>query len=849
MTTSQTWPVLRRYDSEHLNRIALPLGGIGTGTVSLGGRGDLRDWEIMNRPAKGFIPPGVEGVVPWGAEGMGPLFALYAKSKGGSAIGRLLEGPLPLEDYEGWNGAATPNHGFPRFRHCEFAQAYPLGQVLLSDPRVPVTVRLEAFNPLVPGDTDASSIPVAVLRYVLTNRTGKRVEAAVGGMLPNFIGNDGTTNQPRQPGTKKFRAGKGLHGIFMSANGLDPKASQWGTLALSVLGQRDSAVTYQTNWADKKWGEPFLDFWEDFTSDGRLVEHAKVTRPDPKASLAASFVIPAHGTKSVTFLITWHFPNRPIWFPPDPKLYDGKPCATDPASVVGNYYTTQYRDAWDVAQQLATRLPKLEADTVEFVRAFCDSDLPLEVKDAALCTLTALRTQTTFRTANGLPYGWEGCQDREGCCQGSCNHVWNYENAVGFLFGDFARGMRQVEFQHALMETGLMCFRVGLPVARSQEWPTAAADGQMGAIVRFYRDWKLSGDEQFLQSLWPRVRKAIEFCWIPGGWDADKDGVMEGCQHNTMDVEYYGPNPQMGLWYLAALRACEEMARHLGDEEFALTCHSLYERGRAWIDANLFNGEYYEHQIWPPKVPPAKGLRLRWEEKFTGPEFQLGAGCLVDQLAGQYMAHATGLGYLIDPAHARTALRSVMKYNFKPDFADHFSHMRSFVLNGESALLMATYPRGNRPESSFPYWTEVMTGFEYCAAVGMIYEGQTAEGLKCIKAVRDRYDGRKRSPFNEAECGHHYARAMASWTAVLALSGFQYSALDQTMRFAAKSGKWFWSNGSAWGTCKINKRRIELTVLHGAVTLQHLEITGQGRAKIGRTLRQGQRVALTIPKS
>ena len=51
-----TWPSLRTYTGRHLRRIALPLGGIGTGTVSLGGRGNLRDWEIVNRPAKGFHP-------------------------------------------------------------------------------------------------------------------------------------------------------------------------------------------------------------------------------------------------------------------------------------------------------------------------------------------------------------------------------------------------------------------------------------------------------------------------------------------------------------------------------------------------------------------------------------------------------------------------------------------------------------------------------------------------------------------------------------------------------------------------------------------------------------------------
>jgi hypothetical protein len=114
----------------------------------------------------------------------------------------------------------------------------------------------------------------------------------------------------------------------------------------------------------------------------------------------------------------------------------------------------------------------------------------------------------------------------------------------------------------------------------------------------------------------------------------------------------------------------------------------------------------------------------------------------------------------------------------------------------------------------------------------MLYEGQTGPGLKCIKNVRDRYDGQKRSPFDEAECGHHYARAMASWAAVLALTGFHYSGVDKTMTFAPKEGRCFWSNGYAWGTCSMKKAgrgmNVELAVLQGQVTLSKFALQGLG---------------------
>jgi len=214
---------------------------------------------------------------------------------------------------------------------------------------------------------------------------------------------------------------------------------------------------------------------------------------------------------------------------------------------------------------------------------------------------------------------------------------------------------------------------------------------------------------------------------------------------------------------------------------------------------------------------------------------QLGSGCLVDQLVGQFMAHVCGLGYLVDADNVKNTLDSIMRYNFKDNMYGHFNHMRSYVLNDESALLMATYPRGNRPARPFPYYNEVMTGFEYTAAVGMLYEGSISNGLTCIQAIRDRYDGLKRNPFDEAECGHHYARAMASWAAILALTGFQYSAVDKTIAFSAssESSEQFWSTGYAWGTCQQSPQtdgtcRVDFNVLYGEVQIDSLELKSIG---------------------
>jgi len=824
------WPVLQHYDRNHIAHIALPLGGIGTGSVSLCGNGSLRDWEIMNRPAKGFTPS---------VEDVEPFFALHV-SDGEQTVTRVIEGPVAKENFEGSHGSRAPNVNLPRFRNCEFAASYPFGRVMLSDDDVPVEVHLKAFSPLVPADTEASGIPLAVLTFELRNRTKRTLQAAVCGSLPNFIGMDGWRLERDWKGDlnpagasknrNRLRHAAGVTGLFLDSAEVDARSEAWGTIALATTAT--NGVTHRTSWIAGRWGTPLLEFWDDFSADGAIEERHADVADAPFASLAVATEVPAGGASEVTFLLAWRFPNRYGW--------DVDPGKQTSADRVGNYYCTQYNDAWDVILKTLPRLSSLKQRTRNFVRAFLDSPLPEEVKEAALFNISTHHTQTCFRTEDGRFYGWEGCADRKGCCNGSCTHVWNYEQATAFLHGELALSMREIEFAHSTDERGLMSFRTRLPLAtRAQEFGRAAADGQMGCIMKMYRDWRLSGDDEQLRALWPHVRRALEFCWIPGGWDADRDGVMEGVQHNTMDVEYYGPNPQMTFWYLGALRAAGEMASYLGDDDFAATCRPLFERGSAWIDEHLFNGEYYEHHVRPVEdaslIP--KGLVIGMGARnLKSPDYQLAGGCLVDQLVGQFMAHVCGLGYLAKRENIRTTLASIRKYNHRDNLYDHFNPLRSFALDGEAGLLMADYPK-ERPAKPFPYFGEVMTGFEYTAAIGMLYEGMTEEGLAAIRDVRARYDGRKRSPFDEAECGHHYARAMASWAAVLALTGFEYSAVEKSMTFAPKPGRWFWSNGYAWGVCELRlsggSAHIRLEVLEGRLELARFHLSGFGESSFG----------------
>jgi non-lysosomal glucosylceramidase len=490
-----------------------------------------------------------------------------------------------------------------------------------------------------------------------------------------------------------------------------------------------------------------------------------------------------------------------------------------------------------VVEKEIERLPTLTQKTLDFVNAFVGSSYAEVIKEAALFNLSTLRSQTVFRTQDGRMFGWEGVMDRFGSCYGSCTHVWNYEQATAFLFNDLARTMREVEFAYATKDNGQMNFRVDLPLNPEIESAVSAADGQMGTIMKFYREWQLSGDSDFLKKHWPRVKAALSFAWIDNGWDGNSDGVMEGVQHNTMDVEYFGPNPQMQIWYLGALRAAEEMATFLKDRAIAKKCRTLFESGSRWTDKNLFNGAYYVHKIETPKskkdIAPYL-MASMGSKKIQDPDYQLASGCLVDQLVGQYMAHILGLGYLVKEDNIKSALKNILQYNQKDNMYEHFNNMRSYAMGDEKALLMASWPMGGRPTIPFPYWSEVMTGFEYTAAVGMLYEGMKKEGLETITNIRDRYDGRKRNPFDEAECGHHYARAMASWATILAESEFMYSGVDKSIKFTDRPGNYFWSNGKAWGMCKVDKDgkgyRVNFSVLYGNVKLRKF-VLGKNKVK------------------
>ncbi len=841
---------LREFTGPALAQVAFPLGGIGTGMVSLGGRGNLQDWEVWNKPNKG-------GRLEL------TFFALRVQPQGGPAVSRILERQY-LPPFTGFAGFAPGGYQLPgvtRFPEVVFRGEYPLAWVDFQDRQFPVKVRLEAFNPFIPLNVADSSIPGAIFRYTMTNPRQHPVDVSLLAVMQNPVGvmAAGETEPARQVDEtlNSYRESDGLRGLYFTAPGVAWQHPHFGTAALTTDWP---AVDVQTRLDRGGWWDRAHRLWDEFTATGRLtplVEHthgqplntARDKRRGECGALCLRLTLPPGASRTLPVYLHWHHPNTTLWagmFPAGDSI------------PVRTYVANQFEDAWDAARYTQRNLPRLEAETRRWHATLFESSLPAPVLDAVSSQMSIIRSPTVLRLADGNLYAWEGCGDQGGCCHGNCTHVWNYEQALAFLFPALERTMRRIDFGPNMKPDGAMQFRCHAPAgALNSTWPThPCVDGQMGNVIQAYRDWQLSGDDAFLRELWPNVKRALEYAWTaPNGWDPDKDGVMEGCQPNTYDIEFYGPNTMLGSCYLGALRAAEEMARYLGDAAKAAEYRAVYESGRARTETELWNGEYFFQKVEvlpgreiPPNLiaPAARGER---HETGAVPKYQYGDGCLADQLLGQLCSHVAGLGHILDPSQVRRALQAVFNHNFRDPIGGFDNVQRVYALQDEAGLLLCSWPRGNRPALPFVYSDEVWTGIEYQVAAHLIYEGLVQEGLRVVAAVRNRHDGVRRNPWNEFEAGWHYARALASWSLIPALSGVRYSAVEQSLTFAPKLPAPFTCvvvAGTAWGLLTVTKTTASLAVRFGQLTLREFgPPEDPERFTAPRTLAAGETLRIT----
>ncbi|MDW6025796.1 GH116 family glycosyl-hydrolase [Mesorhizobium sp. BAC0120] len=849
------------YKGERTRYIAFPLGGIGAGGLSISGSGRLVDWSIRNRPAL----QGYNGY---------SHFAIKAERDGKLIDARVLNGPYDLNPsgapglrkmFDGFGHGANRQTlvGVPHFREVDFYGRFPTADLVFRDDRFPGGIRLTTLSPFIPHNDHDSSMPVAMFEVELVNDTSDELTYTLAGTLGNYGSNSGIHTYSRKDGVST------LH-LTSSDETLKPKERGDLTIATDADDVDHTDHHYRGQWFDD-----LAVFWKDFARAGRLPErHYDKPRTSRHMSLqpehgtlAARVTIPAGGRKKVRFVISWNFPVGDIYW-----AYRSKPDGVIPdreTPTWRNYYAIHWADSEASARDALRRWDRLAGDTIAFRDSLFGSTLPAEIKDAASSTLALLRTATVIRLEGGEIWGWEGQHREDGSCEGSCTHVWNYQQAVSHLFPALERTLRETEFTYNQLPNGGLTFRQKLPLGSGFDVIGPCADGHFGAVIKTYRDWKLSGDTEWLRRWWPHVKRAIEYAWSkdnPDRWDPDETGVLSGRQHQTLDMELFNPNSWLGSMYVAALLAASEMASALGEKDFAVKCGRLGRNGAKYIDEKLFNGRWFIQDIdlsdksvlTPFDVGRAAGvladgfMETYWSDEHSELKYQMGEGCITDQILGQWHAEVAGIGGFLDDGKVETALKSVHGNNFRRSLQDHFNPCRNYAFEDEGGLLVATYPEGVRqPMVAAPYAEEVWTGIEYMSASHMIMRGLVDEGLEVVRAARDRHDGSRRNPWNDIECGSYYARSMSAWQLVNAWSGLSADLVAGRIGFAPNAKgdcTLFWSAGNGFGELIRKGEELRFMVVGGSIEISEIAIAGLGvhRLPARRSLRQGEALTLQL---
>ena len=799
------------YENEHLNKISFPLGGIGTGSVGLRGNGSFYDWEIWNKPNKGSI------------NGYTHIAVTYDDGK--KRIAKVLQGDR-AEDLEGHYGypsvrgfgfgpQAQTMCGFPHFSRCVFDGRFPTAEITFSDDGFPGKVVLRAFNPFVPLDSDASSIPAAFFEIFYKNDGETAVSFGASFLLSNKFASSRNTEEKNGDvvSMKLINAGKNETDVEyadMSVSCVAPTAVQ--------------PYTYRGAWQDG-----ISTYWNELSAGALSHRVYKEDGSWDMAALQKEVTVKPGERVSIRFVLSWNTPNNYNYW---------KPYLDENGRDISwkNYYATVFRDSVASGVYSLLHFDELYEKTVLFRDALHNSTLDPAVIDAVSSTLSVLKSPTVYRLENGEFYGFEGVASNAGSCEGTCQHVYNYAYAMAFLFPDLERSIRNLEFEYCTYSSGGMRFRIELPLSRNRETEkgTSCLDGQMGAVIKTYREWKISGDTEWLRRVFPTVKRILAYAWSEENehaWDRNKDGVLEGRQHHTLDVELFGPSAWLEGFYLAALSVAAEMAEFLGENEAASEYRRLLESGKRFTKEELFNGKYFIHKIDISDKSLAEKFGCEkdyWNEETGELKYQIAEGSSIDQLTAEWHRRLLGIGEIFDKEEVHTALQNLYRNNFKPSMREVTNMWRIFAAYDEGGAIMCDYPEGAyKPKIPITYCEECMTGFEYSLA-GLLYsEGMVKEALAVVRAVRDRYDGKKRNPYNELECGSNYVRAMAAFALLPIAAGFSFDLARGEIGFSpVEEGDFrsLFSLASGWGVYEREGAETKITLSYGSLALSRLRL-------------------------
>jgi uncharacterized protein (DUF608 family) len=816
------------YSGPNLNRIAFPIGGIGAGMFCMEGTGAISHMSVRNRPDFYNEPY---------------MFAAISL-KGIKNGAKVLEGQVQdwkkLGSPNAGNGASGTSWGLPRFESAKFSARFPFAYIDLTDKDLPIKVQMKAWSPFIPTDADNSSLPTGAIEYSFVNTGNSELEAVFSYNSKNFM----AIRNRLQSGTITVKSGQSSikpvsNGYILSQEGTKEAPENQGDFAI-FTNEPGTVVDYC--WFRGGWFDGATMTWNSILK-GEMNSRPPVESEAGGASLYVPFTLKSGETKTIRLMMAWYVPNTNMKFGEDSKETDKESCPDPVCSCKLPFYKPWYSGKFasisEVSNYWITNYKDLLAKSELFKDAFYNSTLPPEVLEAIAANLTILKSTTVLRQPDGKLWSWEGCADNTGCCQGSCTHVWNYAQAISHLFPQLERTIRETEFFPSQDKEGHQTFRAALPIRPVATTFYAASDGQLGGIMKMYRDWRISGNSEWLKKMYPKVAESMDYCIRT--WDPRSTGTLEEPHHNTYDIEFWGPDGMCTSFYLGALKAISEMGKYLGQD--VQKYHDLYEKGRKTMETDLFDGEYFIQQIkWkglnaPDPVEVSKGtINSNYSEEAIellqkeGPKYQYGKGCLSDGVLGSWMGEVCGIKNIMDSTKVASHLNSVYKYNFKKDLKDHANPQRpSYALGNEGGLILCSWPKGGNLSLPFAYSDEVWTGIEYQAASHLMFLGEVAKGLDVVRACRDRYDGTIRNPFDEYECGHWYARAMSSYAMLQGLTGARYDAVDQVMYIDSRVGDFisFLSAETGFGNVGLKNGKPFFNAVYGTLNIKKFIVSGK----------------------
>ncbi|TWU34574.1 hypothetical protein Q31b_55280 [Novipirellula aureliae] len=666
------------------------------------------------------------------------FLAVRAQPLGGKPVVRALQ--------------TEPVGPFAAMPSLKFEGEYPLAKYRFEEPSLPVEVEMEIFNPFIPMDLKHSAIPCAIYTATVTNRNSSAVKVDILAAQKNALGyaegNGGRFGRNQNEIVKDGEATV-LHMTRKEVPGSD-----------MVLMTQTADASGCASWDSLE--ELHDSFAADGECEGPATSAVTTAGKTVNGAITAPLELAPGESKSVTFVLTWYFEGGRHGEGKARRVMEGEGGAAGGKwNRAGQNYTNWWPDAIGVAAYLRENLQDLTARTRRFHDTLYASKVPVWLLDRMSSQLAVLRSQTCWWAADGYFGAWEGCNPTKGCCGGNCTHVWHYAQAHARLLPELGRKMREQDYSMQL-PSGLTPFR--------HTNQSAAADGHFGTILNTYREHLCSADNRWLRSQWPKVKKAID--WGIEHWNPRRDGFLQTVQHNTLDGDMTGCSSWIGSLYLSSLEAGARMAEIMGEPDTAAEYRRIRESGKRLQNGRLWNGEYYVQEVG----------ETRNQDYLDG--------CHIDQILGEWWADQVGIDRNFPKDRTRQAMESLLKYNFLADFYGQSLKPRQYCEIDDGGMKMITWPKGPQPIPGMKYGDEVMTGFEYSAAVSLIQNGLLREGLMVLKVISDRYNGRLRTegvsdfangpwgysgnPFGDDECGKFYGRSLSVWSALIALQGFLY---------------------------------------------------------------------------